>query len=175
LIGGREDPARRGDRLLGPDELHTDGEMLIFRVAGDGAAQWAVPLGAMTRSEAPVLVRVAGGEWRPYLDRVSTCFVEMMMSESLFDADRFTGHRELDDQTVAELERRYPRLALPDHLVWSRPDGPPVRWFSGPQVILRDEGRRRLRVLADTAEAFDAVKLALPGDRVWSGASTISP
>lgn len=169
LIGGRDDPARRGDRLLRPAELYADGEMLVFRVAENDAAQWAVPLDETLRSGTPVMIRVdgfAGGEWRPYLDRVSTTFVEMAMSESLFGADRFAGHRGLDEETLAELERRYPRLPLPDHPLWSRPDGPPVRWFSGPQVVLRDDGRHRLRVQADTAEAYEAVKLTLPGDWV---------
>ncbi|WFE63549.1 hypothetical protein [Micromonospora sp. WMMD714] len=172
LIGGRHDPARRGDRLLQPTELHADGEMLIFRVAENGTARWAVPLDETTRSGTPVMIRVdgfAGGEWRPYLDRVSTTFVEMMMSEALFSAVRFAGHRRLDEQTLAELERHYPRLPLPDHLLWSRPDGPPVRWFSGPHVVLREDGRRLLRVQADTAEAFEAVKVTLPGDWVSVG------
>ncbi|MEU8015980.1 hypothetical protein AB0B74_08440 [Micromonospora parva] len=172
LIGGRDDPARRGDRLLRPAELHVDGEMLVFRVAEDGAAEWAVPLDDTLRAGTPVMIRVdgyAGGEWRPYLGRVSTAFVEMMMSEALFGTVRFAGHRGLDEQTLTELERRYPRLPLPDHLLWSRPDGPPVRWFSGPQVVLRDDGRHRLRVQADTAEAFEAVKFTLPGDWVSSG------
>jgi energy-coupling factor transporter ATP-binding protein EcfA2 len=165
-VGGRVDPARRGDRLLLPAELYVDDEMLVFRASTNGTAHWAVPFD--DRSVHPVVMFRAtgptGGEWRPYMEEISTAFVEMAMSESLCGADRFAGHRRLDEETLAELERRYPRLPLPDYPRWSHPDGPPVRWFSGPQVVLRDEGRRHLRVQADTAEAFEAVKLALPGD-----------
>jgi hypothetical protein len=56
------------------------------------------------------------------------------------------------------------RLAMPDYPMWAAPQGPPIRWFSGPDVLIRDDSREWMWVAARTPEALQGVRQAIPGD-----------
>ncbi|WP_203842181.1 hypothetical protein [Winogradskya humida] len=164
MIGRRRDLTRRQDVLLSPDRVYVDytGGVLVFRVENQNVVQWGIPLSAIAEPDPPVLLRLESG-WRPYLDRVSLACVEMVLSEWML-ADEPADNRELDDEAVATLERRFRRLPMPDYVLWADPDGKPMRWFSGLGAILREDAGHWLWVRADNAGAVAAVRQALPGD-----------
>jgi hypothetical protein len=72
------------DRLLGPDEVRVDADMLVFRTGDPG--KWAVPLYAP--EDPPVMLRLSNpggtdGGWVPFADQFSEACVELVLSESV--------------------------------------------------------------------------------------------
>jgi hypothetical protein len=178
LLGRREDLTSRQDRLYAPDELKLDatGSVLVYRIENQNCAQWGIPIADLHQPDPPTVFHQYGfaeAEWRPWLDRVSLAVLEMVLSEALLGADWGTvyyGNRPLDAAAVGLLERHFTRLAVPDYPLWAEPDGPPVRWFAGPDVLLRDDGDVWLWVLTRTLTALDAVmEEILPGDWIDVG------
>jgi hypothetical protein len=171
LLGRREDLTSVQDRLLGPNRLVVDetGEVLVFRVENQSVACWGVPLAATQQPDPPVVLRRSvldawDAGWEPYLEQFSLACVEMVLSESLFAGALDLGdNRALDPAAAALLEQRFARLAIPDYPLWAQPGGL-VRWFAGPDVILRDDGGIWLWVRARTAAALKVVRAALPGE-----------
>lgn len=49
--------------------------------------------------------------------------------------------------------------------MWAAPDGPPVRWFGGDEVILRADGEDWMWARARDEAVLESVRAALPG--VW--------
>jgi hypothetical protein len=172
LFGRRRDLTSNQDRLLRPEELRLagSGQVLVFREENQGCARWGVPLHLPGNPDPPVVVEgmVAGhGQaWAPYLDRFSLACLEIVLSESLFTGAGLDDSRQLDDAGVRSLEQNFTRLAIPAYPLWTGP--PEVRWFSGPDVILRADGDTWVWVRARTAHALDAVRAAMPGG--WVGA-----
>lgn len=168
LFGRRADLTAAQDRLVEPERLRIDADgVLVFRVENQYCASWGVPVLDVDDDEddddPPALVNVGDG-WVPYADRLPTALVEMVLSEALFSADeRVTDNRELDDATHAALNAAFDRLPLPDFPFWAGMNDP-VRWFAGPDVLLRDDGGAWLWVHGRTASAVQAVRQALPGD-----------
>lgn len=169
LIGKRDDLTRSQDRLLTPDQLRVDdtGQVLVFRWECQHVAEWGIPLSAVAEPDPPVMFRldsagVAERSWRPFLDRVSLACVEMVLSEWMLSAETFADNRELDDETIALLEKRFCRLPLPDYPLWV--GGGPMRWFEGLGAILREDANTWLWAGAASAEAIVAVRNALPGE-----------
>ena len=69
------------------------------------------------------------------------------------------------------LDALYERLPLPDYPDWWQPDVPrAVRWFGGPGVLLREDSRTWLWVLARDAASLARIRDALPGG--WQDAIT---
>jgi len=177
LLGRRDDLTRVQDELMAPAELRLDdtGTVLLFRVENQSVVQWGVPLDTLDRADPPVVYRSHVGPreqntWRPFLDRVSLAFVEMVLSEwMLAGGPGDTDNRELDPATVRELEARFDRLPMPDYPLWAEPDGDPERWYAagGGAAILRVDAGEWLWVRAVSTEALDEVRAALPGD--WIG------
>ncbi|MFE9959276.1 hypothetical protein [Micromonospora sp. NPDC005299] len=171
LVGRRYDLTRSQDRLLAPNEVGVDdtGEVLVFRVENQNVAQWGVPLSAVTEPDPPVVFRLDSAReteraWQPFLDRVSLACVEMVLSEWMFSAEMFADNRELDDEAIASLEKRFRRLPMPDYPFWAGPGGRPMRWFDGLGAVLRADGGAWLWVRAATADGLTAVRRALPGE-----------
>lgn len=167
LIGKRLDLTRGQDQLLAPHLVNVDdtGQALVFRWECQYVAEWGVPLSALSRPDPPVFSRYVGEPvWHPYLDRLSLASVEMVLSEWLITGGGFGANRDLDDETLASLEKQFRRLPLPDHPRWA--DAPPVRWFEGSGAILQEDSETWLWVRAPSAEAIAAVRHALPGE--WS-------
>jgi hypothetical protein len=74
-----------------------------------------------------------------------------------------SDNRELDPAAAALNEQHFARLAIPAYPLWAEPGGV-VRWFTGPDVLLRDDAGIWLWVRARTTLALDAVRTALPGE-----------
>jgi hypothetical protein len=168
LFGRRGDLTSVQDRLLGPKELEVDaaGDVLVYRVENQAVAVWGVPLAALEQPDPPVLVanNFEVGSWEPYLERFSLACVEMVLSESLHSAPlELSDNRELDPAAAALNEQHFARLAIPAYPLWAEPGGV-VRWFTGPDVLLRDDAGIWLWVRARTTLALDAVRTALPGE-----------
>ncbi len=166
LFGARDDLTSNQDVLLSPDELYVHDGVLVFRAENQGAAHWGVALTGET--DPPVLVRPDLADkdaeaWEPWMDRFSMACVEIVLSESLLDED-LADSRDPEDDDAEALGARYTRLPLPD-----LPTGqdPPIRWFTGTDVIVRDDAGGWLSARARTPEALDAVREDLPGD--WLG------
>lgn len=144
--------------------------MLVFRVENQHCARWGVPLSDMEVADPRVvfqdLTRTSPGPWRPFLDHFSPATVEMALSQALLfgePEDDVNDNRELDEETLRVVETRYERLPLPDHPLWADPDGHPVRYFTGPGVLLRDDTRQWLWVRARSNTRLNALRAALPG------------
>lgn len=172
LFGRCRDLTSNQDRQLRLGELCLagSGQVLVFRRENQGCARWGVPLHLPGNPDPPVVVEgmVAGyGQgWTPYLDRFSLACLEIVLSESLFTGVGLDDSRQLDDAGIKSLEQNFTRLAIPDYPLWTGP--PVVRWFSGPDVILRADGETWVWVRARTVCALDAVRAVMPGG--WVGA-----
>jgi hypothetical protein len=72
--------------------------------------------------------------------------------------------RTLDEADIVRLEQLYERLPFPGYPAWWQPEVQPViRWFAGPDVLLRHNGRTWLSVLARSPASLARVRDALPG------------
>ncbi|GIF97539.1 hypothetical protein [Catellatospora citrea] len=165
LFGRRRDLTSAQDRLLSPDQLRCDADnVLVFRVEAQHCASWGVPAEAVDRDDPPVLVNT-GDRWVPYTDRLSIALVEMVLSEAMFSGDEgCVDNRDLDDAASEAILAMFERLPLPDFPFWAGMDGPPVRWFAGPDVLLRDDGGTWLWIHGRTPAAVQAVRNRLPGE-----------
>ncbi|WFE94876.1 hypothetical protein [Micromonospora sp. WMMD987] len=165
LFGGRRDLTASQDTLVEPQNLDVDSDdVLVFRVEAQGCASWGVPVRAIGQDDPPVVVD-AGDGWVPYADRLSVALVEMVMSEAMFSAgERHVDNRELDDTVNALVSAAFECLPLPAFPFWAGMDGPGVRWFAGPDVLLRNDGGTWLWVHGRSPEAVQAVRERLPGE-----------
>ncbi|MEV4497906.1 hypothetical protein AB0J84_19715 [Micromonospora arborensis] len=165
LFGRRRDLTAAQDNLVWPQSLDVDPHgVLVFRVEAQSCASWGVPAWAIGQDDPPVVVNVGDG-WVPYSDRLSVALVEMVMSESMFSADeRNVDNRDLDDAANAVVLAAFERLPLPIFPFWAGMGGPGVRWFAGPDVLLRNDGETWLWVHGRTPEAAQAVRKRLPGE-----------
>lgn len=153
LFGKRPDLTSNQDRLLTPSELTVDDDVLVFRTDNQGVMTWGARLAG---SDPEVLLRHWGTAiWKPWLPSFSAACAELVLSEALFAGDE-TVDRELDAETVAELEAHYTRLAIPQ-------TGPGTRWFAGPDIILRDDDRGWVWARTLSQVALDALMKVLPG------------
>jgi hypothetical protein len=175
LFGRRDDLVRVQDDLLRPDELAVEprGGVLLFRVENQNCAQWGVPLDAMDHPDPPVLYHFGGfggpePVWRPFLDRVSTACVEMLLSEWLLSSDDLMDTRPLDAGALRLIEDRYRRLPVPEYPLWADPD-PPVRWYGTGGAILRVDAASWGHVRAFTVEDLQAVRRSVPGEWLLAG------
>lgn len=163
LFGLRRDLTATQDRLVLPEQLRIDADgVLVFRVEAQNCASWGVSAGSEVD---PAVVVNVGDGWVPYSDRLSLALVEMVLSEVMFSADE--GHvdnRDMDDVVGAELGAAFDRLPLPDFPFWAGMDGPPIRWFAGSDVLLRDDGGTWLWVHGRSPAAVQAVRDRLPGE-----------
>jgi hypothetical protein len=143
-----------------------DDHLLAYRVENQGCAVWGVDLTDPDADDPPVRWReYESHTWRPFLDRFSDACVEMVLSESIWSGPlELSANQQLEDASVAILEASYRRLAFPDYQMWADPDGPPVRWFAGPDVLLCDHSDTWLWAKARTAAAIDEVRHRIPGD-----------
>lgn len=165
LLGRRTDLTSNQDDLFGPGQLHLDGgQVLVFRRENQGAPG-EVWLDRPGDPDPPVAAEEAadghGLGWTPYLDRFSLACMEIVLSGSLFTAAGLDDNKPLDDAALTSLGRDFTRLALPAYPLWTGP--PVIRWFAGPDVILRADGDAWIWVRARTASALDLVRHTMPG------------
>lgn len=70
----------------------------------------------------------------------------------------------MDDTANALVRTAFERLPLPVFPFWAGMDGPGIRWFAGPDVLLRNDGETWLWVHGRTPAAVQAVRERLPGE-----------
>jgi hypothetical protein len=171
LLGRRRDLTSNQDALLRPDQLRFDetGQVLVFRVENQGVARWGIAVKDLRLADPPVIFQTDAPRgvpepWRPFLDRVSLAWVEMVLTEYVLGGNCYHDNRESDQAALGLLEHHYTRLAMPDYPMWAGPDGPPVRWFSGRDVLIRDDSRAWMWVAARTSQALQGVRQTISGD-----------
>jgi hypothetical protein len=167
LLGRRPDLTNGQDKLLAPHQWELEhGDLLVYRRENQNCAVWAVDLADPAQADPPTLYReIDQGDWRPFLSRFSDACVEMVLSEAVLGgAVELSLDRQPDDASLAILESTYRRLDFPEYELWAAPDGPSVRWFAGPAVLLCDHAQTWLWVQARTPEAIDEVRRQMPGE-----------
>jgi hypothetical protein len=171
LLGRRDDLTSNQDTLLRPDQLHFDetGQALVFRVENQSVAYWGIAAEDLRLDDPPVIFQLdaprgAHQPWRRFLDRFSLACVEMVLTEHMLGGSGYHDNRESDQAALELLEHHYNRLAMPDYPMWAIPEEPPVRWFVGRDVLIRDDSRQWMWVVARTLEALQAVRDTIPGD-----------
>ncbi|RBQ15810.1 SMI1/KNR4 family protein [Spongiactinospora rosea] len=168
LLGRRTDLTSLQDVLLSPAQLTVEDQALVFRVENQSVSLWGIPVSHLEQPDPPVVVRMetadhAAETWNGWLDRFSHACVEIVLSESLFSCEQLGDNRELADEEAGTLERRFTRLPLPEYST-SQATVPGVRWFAGPDLIIRDDHRAWMWVRARTADALARIRRELPGE-----------
>lgn len=186
-FGRRSDLVRSQERLLAPWELHFDdtGEVLIFRVENQGAAEWGIPVDRLRDEDPATVYRLSAADressrWVPWIPRSSLAFVELILWESLFaGSPSLRWQLPFRSENKRSLESGFRRLDFPDF-----PDTSiivsykfTVRWYAGEGAILcllevpgsendeydpwtmADDGCGDLFIRARTHEAMHAARL----------------
>ncbi|MFC1406777.1 MULTISPECIES: hypothetical protein [Streptacidiphilus] len=141
---------------------------LIFRRENQGCAFWGIPLDQIDLDDPPVVVQTHDG-WMPFLDRMSTAWVELVLSESMFAGDgpdALYDACELPDALLPTLQQRYTRVDLPDHPMWASADDSPLRWYAAPGRLLRHDGTQDhswLHARGHTVADLEDIRNDLPG------------
>jgi hypothetical protein len=169
LFGRRRDLTSNQDTLLDPAELYLEpaGEALIFRVESQGFAHWGVLTADLDQPDPPVMVKLnlrndQAESWHAWLRTFSSTCIETVLSESIYAREELGDNKAQDDADAEQLEQRYEQLALPDYPT-PPAGGAAVRWFTGPDVVLRDDQQGSLWARARTAAALEQMRRNLPG------------
>ncbi|MFC0112278.1 SMI1/KNR4 family protein [Kibdelosporangium aridum] len=167
LFGRRRDLTSNHDVLLRPAELYVDDakQALVFRHENQGAASWGILLDSFQQDDPAVFIRPdltdkSAERWEDWLERLSLCFVEIVLSESVQADDELCDFLDADGGSVELLEAHSVRLPFP---VYPTGEDPGSRWLLCQDVLLRDDG---VGVLARgrTAQDLDRVRDLIPGD-----------
>ncbi|MFD8827156.1 SMI1/KNR4 family protein [Streptomyces sp. NPDC059605] len=170
LFGRRTDLTRNHDTLLGPSELYVDNgqEALVFRHENQGAVSWGILLEALGEEDPAVFVRTdladkSAERWEPWLDRLSLALVETVLSESVQADDELCDFLlDFDEHGAGLLEQKCVRLPFPSYPACENGSG--IRWFLGPDALLRDDDGAALYARGRTEEALDGIRDLIPGD-----------
>ncbi|MFJ8230787.1 SMI1/KNR4 family protein [Streptomyces sp. NPDC094448] len=164
LLGRRPDLTDNHDALRPLAELEVEaderGAVLVFRDENQGVCRWGIPVtdpADPERDDPPVVVRLdladkSDERWEPWLARVSHCFVEIVLAESVHEPEELTAMLDDDEGEEGDLaaEEGFARLPFPDY----PPGDPrPTRWYAGPDLLVR--GGSVVYVRARTEEALD--------------------
>ncbi|MEV7416026.1 SMI1/KNR4 family protein [Streptomyces sp. NPDC089919] len=166
LFGRRQDLTSNHDVLLGPAELYVDEakEALVFRHENQGAESWGILLDSLQDDDPSVLIRPdlackSAERWESWLERLSLCFVEIILSESLQAGADLCDFLDPDDDSLELLETNSARLPFPAY-----PIGEETRWFLGHDALLRDDDGAAILARGRTTEDLDRVRDLIPGD-----------
>lgn len=169
LFGRRRDLTNNHDVLLGPAELYVDDaeEALVFRHENQGAASWGILLDSLQDEDPAVFMRPdlpdkSAERWEKWLERLSLCFVEIVLSESLHADEELCDFLDPDDNSIERLEENAVRLPFPAYPIGEEEHA--SRWFRGQDVLLRDDGGGAVLARGRTAEDLDRVRDLIPGD-----------
>ncbi|MEW1547691.1 SMI1/KNR4 family protein [Streptomyces tsukubensis] len=180
LLGRRTDLTGRLDPLLTPAELYVDGagEALVFRRSDEGDASWGIPLDRRAESDPPVGIRAhlpdgTAERWEGWLERLSLCFVELVLSGSLRAPGRPCAFLDPDDTHIELLEEHAVRLPFPPCPVGREEDG--GRWFLAGDVLLYDGGGMSLYARGRSAAGLERVRELIPGEWLDEGAGPVEP
>jgi hypothetical protein len=166
LFGARADLTANQDPLLPPHKLGLDesGTTVVFRVENQRCAAWGVRAADLASVDPPVYVRHRGG-WEPFLERLSTACVEMVLTEVLLAPGKPGNMCELPAELITMVESAYEHMALPEYPLWAEPCIT-VRWFSAPGKLLRMDGRGPycwLSVRGRTQADLESICATIPG------------
>lgn len=166
LFGRRRDLTSNHDVLLGPAELYVDdaGEALVFRHENQGAASWGILIDGLRDDDPAVFIRPdladkSAERWEHWLERLSLCFVEIVLSESLQADEGICDFLDPDDADLELLETDFVRLPFPAY-----PAGEEIRWFLGRDVLLREDDGAAVLARGRTPQDLDRVRDLIPGD-----------
>ncbi|MFE3606865.1 SMI1/KNR4 family protein [Streptomyces goshikiensis] len=169
LFGRRRDLTSNHDVLLGPSELYADDakEALVFRHENQGAASWGILLDSLQDDDPAVFMRPdladkSAEQWEGWLERLSLCFVEIVLSESLQADEELCDFLDADDDSIGLLEENAVRLPFPAYPICE--EGHAIRWFLGQDVLLRNDGGLAVLARGRTAVDLDRVRDLIPGD-----------
>ncbi|MFI8423693.1 SMI1/KNR4 family protein [Streptomyces sp. NPDC085479] len=170
LFGRRQDLISNHDLLLDPAELYMDdaGEALVFRHENQGAASWGVLLDSLQDDDPAVFMRLdmadkSAERWEPWLEHLSLCFVEIVLSESVqWQADgELCDFLDADDGSVEFLEENAVRLPFPAYPAGEENGH---RWFLCQDVLLREDAGVAILARGRTTADLDRVRGLIPGD-----------
>ncbi|MEO3975064.1 SMI1/KNR4 family protein [Streptomyces sp. CAU 1734] len=169
LFGRRSDLTDHQDILLAPAELYVDRakEALVFRHENQGAASWGLLLGDLREDDPPVFIRADLADkdaerWEGWLGRLSLCFVEIVLSESLHAPEPCCDALDPDDGDIELLEEHAVQLPFPPYPIGEEENG--GRWFLAGDVLLYDGGGMSLLARGRTLEGLDRIRELIPGD-----------
>lgn len=170
LLGRRADLTTGQDPLVPPSGLYVDdgydgGGVLVFRRENQDCASWGIPMDRIADEDPPVVVEAVDG-WLPFLERMSTAWVELVLSETLLSSGRRYDACELPDALLPALECEYARVDLPDHPLWAGAADSPLRWYAAPGRVLRRDGladHSWVHAGGQTAAHLDLIRGQLPG------------
>nr|WP_074995936.1 SMI1/KNR4 family protein [Streptomyces misionensis] len=168
LFGRRRELTSNHDRLLDPAELYVDEakEALVVRHENQGAASWGILLDSLQDDDPAVFIRLdladkSAERWVDWLERLSLCFVEIVLSESLHADEELCDFLDLYGDEAEALEANSVRLPFPEYPTGDE-DG--TRWFLARDVLLRVDGGAALLARGRTADDLDRVRDLIPGD-----------
>ncbi|MGW7256401.1 SMI1/KNR4 family protein [Streptomyces sp. NPDC054834] len=169
LLGRRKDLTSNHDVLLSPAELYVDEarEALVFRHENQGVASWGILLDSLQDDDPAVFIRLdladkSAERWEDWLERLSLCFVEIVLSESLHAGEELCDFLDPDDDSIELLEASSVRLPFPAYPAGEEVSG--TRWFLGQDVLLRDDDGMAILARGRTAEDLDRVRDLIPGE-----------
>ncbi|MFI6285808.1 SMI1/KNR4 family protein [Streptomyces sp. NPDC051018] len=169
LFGRRRDLTSNHDVLLGPAQLYVDDakEALVFRHENQGAASWGILLDSLQDDDPAVFIRPdladkSAERWEEWLERLSLCFVEIVLSESLQADEELCDFLDPDDDSIELLEENAVRLPFPAYPTGEEEHA--SRWFLGQDVLLRDDDGMAILARGRTAADLDRIRDLIPGD-----------
>jgi hypothetical protein len=159
-VVGHQDP------LVQPQHLEVDDQgLVVYRVENQNCAQWGIRVGDIAQPDPPVLWKDLQNDedWRPYQERLSVELLETTFNEAMLLPGADLLQTELASGVPAELER-LPRLAIPTHVFWAMPDGPPVTWYGVRDCLIRNDGDTWLWAFGRTSEDAQRATEMIPGE-----------
>jgi hypothetical protein len=175
LLGWRIDLTRNQDTLIFLQSLRVVDGALVYRIENQACVSWGIRVADLGLEDPPVVFCEGYGDgkpWRPFLGSFSLAAVEMVLSESLVGRAGLLANLPVDDDAhIARLEAACEPLPFPDYPAWWQPDVPQAaRWFTRPGVLIREDSRSWLWVLARDSASLDRLRQAIPGD--WQNTTT---
>ncbi|WP_327380538.1 MULTISPECIES: SMI1/KNR4 family protein [unclassified Streptomyces] len=168
LFGRRRDLTCNHDVLLSPAELYVDDakEALVFRHENQGASSWGILLDRLQDDDPAVFIRAdladkTAERWEGWLERLSLCFVEIVLSESVQAGEALCDFLDPDDDSLELLEENCVQLPFPAYPIGEEEHA--TRWFLGQDVLLRDDDGMAILARGRTEEDLDRVRDQISG------------
>ena len=141
LYGNRDELMGFQDPLLPPSGIRIEENVLVIQEENQRCALWGVVVDRVGEPDPPVVFKgpSAGEGWRPYQDRLSVHLLETVLNELLISSGS-SIFREADENAIEELARSLSAVGIPEHVFWAEPEGPPVKWLAGDNLLVRIDG-----------------------------------
>jgi len=152
------------DPLRPVDQLRPDVRGVVpFRAEQQGCEAWGFPA-EDDGDDPPVLITWPDDRgWQPFQERLSVHLLEGVLSEAMVTEGAISLQLQATDEALAALAGLR-RLGIPEHQLWSAPDAGPVRWYSFPEVLVRNDADTWLWALARSEKDAEELEERVPGD-----------